>query len=162
MSNTFIRPIPFEECAQIWASKLWPGRTDIEPVSAMMYAPEADALQYDMRNMTLPAIFFGLYEDDRLVGVNSGHQCGDESFRSRGLWVDPAYRGKGHGIRLLCATIAYACAKKSTFIWSYPRLTSRATYESSGFSISSTWRASDTSDSNAYCILKFGDRNELR
>jgi RimJ/RimL family protein N-acetyltransferase len=121
----------------------------------MVYSPETVELKYDMRNMELPQVFFGLFFGGEMIGVNSGHVCGDGSFRSRGLWVDPIYRGYGFGIEILAATIAYADAIESTFIWSYPRLSSKKTYEAAGFTITSDWRASETSDSNAYCIKKF-------
>ena len=156
MSKTQIRAITFEQCSKIWAEKLWPGRKHIEPASAMVYAPENPEMQYDMRNMELPQVFLGLFIDDTIVGVNSGHFCGDKSFRSRGLWVDENFRHRGFGIQLLASTIAYARALQSPFIWSYPRFTSRKTYELVGFKITSNWRKSDTSDSNAYCILDLG------
>lgn len=154
MSRPQVKFITFEECADVWSTKLWPGRKDIEPASAMVYSPETVELKYDMRNMELPQVFFGLFFGGEMIGVNSGHVCGDGSFRSRGLWVDWIYRGKGLGIELLTSTIHYAHVMKSTFIWSYPRFTSRKSYEAAGFTITSDWRASDTSDSNAYCIKK--------
>ena len=150
--NTTVKFIHFEVCAQVWATKLWPGRTQIESASAMMYSPETEEFKYDMRNMDLPRTFIGLFEGDKIIGVNSGHACADKSYRSRGLWVDPVYRGRGLGVKLLAATIVQAMQYNSTFIWSYPRLTSKKTYENAGFTISSGWKASETSDSNAYCI----------
>lgn len=142
--------ISFDELYQIWDTKLWPGRTSkIEDRSAMVYLSD----EYDIRNMNLPVWFFGCLVDNRIIGVNSVHQCGDGSFRSRGLWVDNIHRGKGLGTLLLTKTVEIAKTNNCTFIWSFPRKSSCSTYTNAGFSISSEWVKSETSEANAYCKL---------
>lgn len=147
-----VKSITYDECRAIWFTHLWPGRGDIEHASAMLYAPHSQQYVYDVDNMKFTTDFCGLYCNDQLIGVNSGHPCADGSYRSRGLWVDPTYRGNGYGVILLKATIDLARRLNRRFIWSYPRETSRRTYEAAGFTITSGWTASDTSSSNAYCI----------
>jgi GNAT superfamily N-acetyltransferase len=112
---------------------------------------------YDMYNMSTVPTFFGYYINDDLVGVNSGHGCSDNMYRSRGLWVDPDYRGKGIGKQLLIATINQAKLEDATMIWSFPKHTSWKTYNSVGFELASDWQRSETSDENAYCILELNE-----
>jgi len=144
--------INFDDILSVWSTKLWPTRTStIESHSAMIYNSD----KFDTGNFLLPAWYYGLYEDNTLIGVNSGHLCTDGSTRSRGLWVDPEYRGKGYGKLLLCAIIHVAITADSKFLWSFPRKTSWHTYESAGFILTSEWSSSETSDANAYCYLTF-------
>lgn len=146
-----IKNISWEEILNIWTNNLWPNRISaIEPTSAMVYLSE-----YDINNMLSVPTFFGYVINETIVGVNSGHRCNDGSYRSRGLWVDPMYRKQGIGIKLLQATIDQGFKENTKFIWSYPRKTSWNTYAQAGFQLTSNWMASETSDSNAYCIKKF-------
>lgn len=149
---TMIETISYNECLTVWEQKLWPGRRGIGTISAMLYAPEQLEYKIDLTNLQFAATFFGLFDDGKLIGVNSGHKCADGSYRSRGLWVEPEFRGNGNGVKLLAATVQQAVTEDCSFIWSYPRLTSKKTYEAAGFTITSDWRSSDTSDNNAYCI----------
>jgi GNAT superfamily N-acetyltransferase len=145
-----IKSLFWEEILPIWKTQLWPNRISlIEPNSAMCYKSG-----YDMYNMSTTPTFFGYYINDILAGVNSGHSCSNGEYRSRGLWVFPEYRNKGIGKQLLLATIEQAKHEQADFIWSFPKRTSSKTYQSAGFVISSDWEPSETSDENAYCILK--------
>lgn len=141
-----------DQILEVWREYLWPGRQSaIETRSAMQYCSSA----YNMDNMSQPAVFLGIYgSNHQLVGVNSGHICADNSYRSRGLWVDPAHRGQGYGRALLIETIHHGAALDCNFVWSFPRKTSWNTYESAGFIRTSDWQASETSDQNAYCCLR--------
>lgn len=161
--------ITYEECLVIWKTKLWANRkSPIESHSAMAYMSE----RIDMKNFDLPVWFYGLYDIGprsilhtpvgpamfakhipQLVGVNSGHMCSDGSARSRGLWVNPDYKGKAYGKELLLTTIERARFEEATLIWSYPRKTSWSSYSKAGFRLASTWKASETSEANAYCFL---------
>lgn len=145
-----IREISFQQIREVWSNKLWPGRELIEPVSAMVYLQG-----YSMEHFNLPVIYYGIFEDNLLVGVNSGHLCSDNSFRSRGLWVDPTCRGKGYGIALLKRTVNYGRVLRCDFCWSLPRQTSWTTYEKVGFSRTTEWMSTDTSSANAYCRLDY-------
>jgi GNAT superfamily N-acetyltransferase len=142
-----IKIISWEEIRHIWHYHLWPERTSaIEPNSAMNYLNG-----YDINNMTFTPTFFGYFVNNNLVGVNSGHLCVDNSFRSRGLWVDNNHRGYGYGKALLEAAIKQAKLKSASYIWSFPRKTSWTTYKSVGFNKTSRWIKSDTSDANCFC-----------
>ena len=138
--------ITFLEIKSIWENELWPGRKDIEPVSAMLYLDG-----YSMKNFELPAFYFGIYDSTKLIGVNSGHLCDDGSFRSRGLWVDPNHRKNGLGVKLLQKTIDAGRRLNAPFCRSLPRKTSWPVYQKSGFVLTSDWIKTDTSDANAYC-----------
>ena len=133
----------------VWKNYLWPNRSSpIEPISAMCYLNG-----YDAANMASTPTFFGYIIDDRIVGVNSGHACPNQNnYRSRGLWVDPNYRGQGIGQQLLTATIKQGQQEGYRQIWSYPRRSSWPTYQAVGFVPASEWEVSETSEANAYCV----------
>lgn len=138
--------INFDEISPVWSNYLWINRTSpIEPLSAMCYLQG-----YDHINMTFRPVFFGYKVGDELAGVNSGHRCSDNSYRSRGLFVFPKFRGRGIAKKLLTACINQARNENATFIWSYPRKESANVYESAGFKITSNWELSELGY-NAYC-----------
>ena len=138
--------LTFDKIKTIWETKLWAGRALIEPQSAMLYLEG-----HSMDHFSLPVYYLGAIEDGKLVGVNSGHLCSDGSFRSRGLWVDPEYRGRGFGTALLKDTIARGEAMSAKYCWSFPRKTSWPSYERAGFYLTTEWKSSDTSEANAFC-----------
>lgn len=143
--------ITWEEILEIWSKHLWPDRSSvIESNSAMNYLGGID-----MANMRFTPTFFGFICNGALVGVNSGHNCSNGYYRSRGLWVSPGYRGWGIGRELLLATVEQAEIESSTAIWSYPRKSSWTTYKAAGFTLTTDWQASETSEANAYCFQKF-------
>ena len=145
-----IKEISWQEILPIWQNKLWPGRTSpVETNSAMKLLTG-----HDMYNMSTTSTFFGYIVDNQIVGVNSGHGCSDNTYRSRGLWVDPNYRNQGIGTKLLVATHEQGLAEGYSTTWSYPRLTSWTTYQRAGFELVGEWSASETSDSNAFAIIK--------
>lgn len=146
-----ITKISWNEIRNIWATHLWPTRiSPIEKNSAMCYLEGVN-----ISNMYTAPTFIGYRINGEIVGVNSGHKCSDNSYRSRGLWVNPEYRKQGIGTELLIETIAQALKENSIFVWSFPRESSWNTYKKAGFSLSSEWMPSETSESNAYCIKKF-------
>lgn len=98
--------------------------------------------------------YFALLVDDKIVGVNSGHTTPDNLYRSRGLWIEKEYRGKGLGVPLLTAGITKAQQLNCDGVWSFPRDTSQKTYEAAGFTITSDWIISDNDIKNAYCFKK--------
>jgi GNAT superfamily N-acetyltransferase len=142
--------LDWAEILNIWHNYLWPNRVSaIEPVSAMCFLNG-----HNMANMVSIPTFYGYIVNDKIVGVNSGHACPDQNnYRSRGLWVDPDYRGRGIGQQLLTATINQGLQEGYDQIWSYPRQTSWPTYLAVGFVLASAWETSETSEDNAYCIL---------
>ena len=144
--------ITWSQIQSIWQQYLWPDRISvIESVSAMCYLNG-----YDMKNMESTPSFFGYVVDNTVIGVNSGHACPlNSSYRSRGLWVNPLHRNRGIGQALLNATIKQGQLEGYTMIWSYPRQSSWKTYQSVGFTLTSDWTPSETSDANAYCLGEF-------
>lgn len=143
-----IKKILFEQIHEIWKNNLWPNRkSKIETNSAMNFLNG-----YDMNNMKTNSTFFAYIIDDKIVGVNSGHLCGDSSYRSRGLYVFPTSRNLGIGKKLLLETIAQAKRENAKFVWSYPKQSSWKTYSSAGFTLMSDWHQSEL-DINAYCKL---------
>lgn len=146
-----IRVIDFQTILPVWRDDLWPGRVSaIETHSAMLHS----TTEHSMENFQQRVWFFGAYVDETLVGVNSGHICVDQTVRSRGLWVNSAFRGSGFGKALLQATIDKARWIKAPAIWSYPRKTSWPTYASVGFKLTSEWSKSETSEANAFCYME--------
>jgi GNAT superfamily N-acetyltransferase len=146
-----IEIIQWSDILPIWQQELWPERkSPIQPVSAMCLGRT-----YDMNNMLTTPTFFGFVKNDRILGVNSGHSCpGSNSYRSRGLWVNPRYRGQGIGQSLLQAAIEQGRKEGRTTVWSYPRKSSWPTYAAVGFKLESDWGPSETSDQNAYCAIR--------
>ena len=142
-----IRKIKFDDILHVWSNLLWPTRTSkIESNSAMCLLGG-----YDMYNMTTEPTFFGYWLNGDIIGVNSGHMCKDNHYRSRGLYVKENFRGLYIGRDLLLATIEQGRSESASLCWSYPRQTSWNAYKSAGFTLVSDWEASETSDSNAYC-----------
>jgi GNAT superfamily N-acetyltransferase len=129
-----VQQITFEQILPIWKNKLWPNRVSkIETHSAMTWPSSHPNQPYDMNAFNYPIYFFGSYKNDRLIGVNSGHLTSPTEFRSRGLWVDPEFRGMGLAKQLLEKTIQQAIQSNASLIWSLPRITSLDTYHSVEF-----------------------------
>jgi len=141
-----ITHISFEEILPIWRDFLWPNRTSsIDSHSAMDFKGG-----YDLQNMVSTPTFFGYTIDNKIIGVNSGHMCRDNSYRSRGLWVFPKHRGNQIGKQILIATIQQGITEGADYVWSYPKDTSWKTYNSAGFELASDWEKSENG-TNAYC-----------
>lgn len=129
-----VKQITFQEILPIWQDKLWPNRVSkIETHSAMTWPYTHINQSYDMNIFSYPATFFGIYDQDKLIAVNSGHLTTDTEYRSRGLWVDPEYRGMGLAHMILLATIDQAKQENAQMIWSIPRLSALSAYERVGF-----------------------------
>jgi GNAT superfamily N-acetyltransferase len=141
----------WKEIHNIWKTYLWPNRSSaIESTSAMCLLNG-----YDLANMQSTPTFYGYIINDFVIGVNSGHACPNQNnYRSRGLWVDPDYRGRGIAQQLLTATINQGLTERYNQIWSYPRQSSWRTYQAVGFKLLSAWKPSETSEANAYCLYQ--------
>ena len=136
----------FDEVFPIWRNFLWPDRTSvIEKHSAMLFLTG-----FDLKNFEYEPTFLCYLIKDTVAGINSGHKCCDGSYRSRGLYVFPEYRGKGIGTLLLKETASQAARENCSFIWSYPRQSSWSTYLSAGFVLASNWLESEN-NINAVC-----------
>lgn len=129
-----VQQITFQEILPIWQNKLWPNRVSkIETHSAMTWPYTHPVQPYSMDVFNYPATFFGIVDQDKLIAVNSGHLTTQQEYRSRGLWVDPDYRGMGLAQRILLATINQAKKEEAKMIWSIPRLTALPAYDRVGF-----------------------------
>lgn len=151
-----IRAITFDEILPIWKYQLWPNRQSKIETHSVMTWPLTKTQQYDMNIFRYPAYFFGMFENNTLVGVNSGHKTSDNEFRSRGLWVDPVFRNQGIASKLLRHTIDIAKITGATMIWSMPRLSALSVYERCGFVV----YGEEVHDGvefgpNIYCMYRF-------
>lgn len=144
-----IKHITYETLLEVWLIELWKDRVDIESRSAMTVDGG-----YDMANMNCPLICYALINEENIVGVNSVHICGDNTMRSRGLWVHPTFRGRGLGKILLRYAEHLTAEHKCDLLWSFPRKTSWPAYFNSGFERISEWTKSDTSPENAFAVLR--------
>lgn len=142
-----LRKISFEEILRVWSNFLWKERqSPIEKNSAMVYLGGID-----ISNMDFTPTFIAAIESNRIIGVNSGHLCKNNGYRSRGLFVHENYRRNNIGTLLLSETIEIAKKEKAKYVWSYPKQTSWKTYQKAGFVLSSPWEVSELGF-NAYCI----------
>jgi GNAT superfamily N-acetyltransferase len=106
-----------------------------------------------------PAAFIGGFvegEPEQLVAVNSVHLAERFMARSRGLWVDPTYRGRGYGTTILNATNTLARVMGAEAIWTFPRKTSIHSYEEAGFKRMSSWLDHGEFGPNCYAICFLG------
>ncbi len=82
---------------------------------------------------------FGIYQDDRLVGVASIFYDANPDFiqtsqwRIRGMAILPEFQGKGMGQQLLQACIEHAKKNRGNIIWCKARATAVIFYEKFGF-----------------------------
>jgi len=133
------KEITFEECCKAWKI-MWPARNPLPTHSTWNWsmdeciveqhqlAPYMIGIDKDIYNYN--ATYFGVYIDNKLVGVNSGHQTSEQTYRSRGLWVHPKYRGRKIAILLLKHTIK---ASNGLYAWTCPRKESEYAYRAVGF-----------------------------
>lgn len=145
----------FETILPVWAEKLWPGRTSaIEPISAMTWPYEGCPDPIDMDIFNYEPTFWAVYDGDRIVGVNSGHRTTDWQYRSRGIWVDPEYRGKGIANLLFTCLENQARVEGCEMIWSIPRKTALTAYTKFGFETVGDFIETETADENIYAVKR--------
>lgn len=143
--------ITFDEILPIWKDKLWPGRESaIEPMSAMTWPYEGDPKPIDMSIFEYEPMFWGVYIDNKLIGVNSGHRTTDQAYRSRGIWVDPAQRGKRISQTLFALLTHQAQIEGCDMVWSIPRKSALQAYTNAGFQTVGDFIETETSEANIY------------
>jgi len=128
-----VKQIDWKIIEDVWTTKLWKGRVSpIKPTNGLLYKGGYDRGIEDNK-----PTFFGVYDGDILVGVNSGHAAEQTErgnyYRSRGIYVFPDYRGKGIANMLLSATEQQALAENCNYLWSIPRKQSIRAYTYFGF-----------------------------
>lgn len=143
--------ISFEDILPIWENKLWPNRESaIEGVSAMTWPYEGNPEPIDMSIFDYQPTFYGVFMDNKLIGVNSGHRTTDTQYRSRGIWVDPDYRKRGVAQLLFVLTEHQARIEKCEMMWSIPRKTALTAYTKFGFTTVGDFIVTETADANIY------------
>ena len=143
--------ISFEDILPIWENKLWPNRESaIEGVSAMTWPYEGNPEPIDMNIFDYQPTFYGVFMDNKLLGVNSGHRTTDTQYRSRGIWVDPDYRKRGVAQLLFVLTEHQARIEKCEMMWSIPRKTALTAYTKFGFTTVGDFIVTETADANIY------------
>jgi GNAT superfamily N-acetyltransferase len=146
-----IERLTFEQIFDVWNNELWPDRqSPIETHSAMTWPFEGNPQPIDMNIFTYTPTFWGMFIDNKLIGVNSGHKTSDTQYRSRGIWVDPEYRGKGLAQYLFTITEHRAILEKCNMIWSIPRKTALSSYTNYGFDTVGDFIKTETSEANIY------------
>lgn len=146
-----IKEIDWETIERVWRYNLWPGRVSaIEPYSAMRFMDD----KYDVSYAFLHRKFLGGFVDDKLIAANSLHLAETYMARSRGLWVDPEYRGHGYGFRMLMETNEKAEEMGAEAIWSFSRKSSIKTYELALYTRTSSWMDHGEFGPNAYVICR--------
>jgi len=154
-----VKEITFEDILEGW-KQLWPDRKDTPNVSTWTLMKECffydnvvivkDMIDHDINIKTTEDVnYYGVYENEKLIGVNSGHKTCQISWRSRGLWVHPDYRGRRISKMLLNAVVDSA---DTQYVWSVPKTASIKSYESIGF-IKRSDEIVTTQDKNYIVIL---------
>lgn len=149
------RKISFDQILSVWQTELWPNRqSDIETHSAMTWPYSWPETEIDMEIFNYDATFFGVFSKQQLIGVNSGHKSSEVEYRSRGIWVDPAFRKTGVSQILFGMTEDQAMAEGCEMIWSIPRKTALKAYTKFGFMTVGDYFNTETSDSNIYVLKR--------
>ena len=143
-----IEKIKYEDILDLW-SILWPTRTN-NTHSNMRYKDTA----FPKITELYAATYWGYFDSNTLVGVNSGHSSSLLHYRSRGLYVLPEYRKKGIATQLLQEVIKQGKTENRKLCWSLPRKEAIDAYLSVGFNQDSTWFETETSEQNCYVIKK--------
>ena len=147
--------ISFEQILSVWKNELWPDReSPIETHSAMTWPYSWPEKEIDMEIFNYDATFFGVFSKQKLIGVNSGHRSSEVEYRSRGIWVDPAFRKTGVAQLLFDMTQDQAESEGCEMIWSIPRKTALPAYTKFGFMTVGDYFGTETSDANIYVIKR--------
>lgn len=156
MADITLTTLTFEQIKVVWETKLWPDRkSPIEPISMIGFIEPYLPTNIDMSiaEIEQTPLFVGAYDGDRLVGVNSGFRTSTDHYRSRGLYVDPDYRGKGIAQRLLREVFVEALFLHCPIVWSMPRGVARQAYFKAGFEQCSKWFDKDV-EYGPNCFVK--------
>lgn len=162
-----IKKIGWEQTRDMW--KMHMPNMSIEPTSAMT-CPRSIVLNdnyeqqeidtYDLQNQNFTPTFWGAFDNDLLIGVNSGHMTLYNLYRSRGLYVEEKYRGQGIARKLLLKTISQAYFENAIGIWSYPSWTAWKSYATVGLILAGDefnfqWQENDQGQMNSKALRVF-------
>lgn len=145
-----LKQITFSEIKYIWLNYLWLDRkSPIKPTNGLLLG---GGWIKDIESNT--PTFWGIFDNDKLIGVNSGHKAENNMYRSRGIYVFPEYRGQGIAQKLLKATEEQAKKENCSKIWSMPRESSLKTYLKFGFKLYSDNQAVGMEFGPNYYVIK--------
>ena len=125
-----VKEITYSDILPCW-KKLW-AREKYDPFVKMCYK------NISCKVIQKPKVtFFGLIDNEEIVGCNSGfiNNIIEEKvyYRSRGLYIDSKYRGKGYSKLLLNSTFNQAKLENADYCWSLPKKSALKAYTSIGF-----------------------------
>ena len=130
----------FEEIYPVWDNKLWPGRiSKIKPMSILYWEMPTKIIKDSSIFEKYPSTFWVVKDEEKIIGVNSGFRTDEKVYRSRGLWVDPAYRRQGISQILLWQAILQGKKEECHWIWSMPRKSALPAYQKIGFKKRGKW-----------------------
>ena len=133
----------FEEIYPIWHDKLWPGRiSKIKPIS-ILYWQMPNKIIKDSLIKKYSSTFWVVKDNKKIIGVNSGFRTDEKVYRSRGLYVDSAYRRQGISQILLRQAILQGKKEECHWIWSMPRKSALPAYQKVGFKKRGKWLDED-------------------
>ena len=125
-----ISKVDFDIILEVWKQQLWPNRkSEIRPLNSMQFLGGIDMSIYEKY---VPS-FWAVFDNDNIIGVNSGFATNDISYRSRGIFVWPDYRRKGVAQLLFDQIDKQATHENKTVCWSIPRKTALPAYEKAGY-----------------------------
>ena len=130
----------FEEIYPIWHDKLWPGRiSKIEPMSSLYWFFPNKIIKDNSIFESYSPTFWVVKDNEKIIGVNSGFRTDEKVYRSRGLYVDSAYRRQGISQILLRQAILQGKKEECHWIWSMPHKTTLPVYQKIGFKKRGKW-----------------------
>ena len=166
-----IKKITWEQTRDMWEMHM--PNMSIEPTSAMT-CPVSIVLDdnyehqiidtYDLQNQNFTPTFWGAFDNELLIGVNSGHMTLYNLYRSRGLYVEEKYRGHGIGQKLLLKTISQGYFEKAIGVWSYPNRNAWMSYHNTGFILlgeefNFDWTINEQEQMNSKAVRVFDRKN---
>ena len=130
----------FEEIYPIWHDKLCLGRiSKIKPMSSLCWRLPNKIVKDGSIFESYSPTFWVVKDNEKIIGANSGFKTSDKVYRSRGLYVDPAYRKQEISQILLRQAILQGKKEECHWIWSMPRKTTLPVYQKVGFKKRGKW-----------------------
>jgi len=128
-----VKELTFKQIHKVWSECLWKTRTSpIKEVSSMKFLGG-----YDMNVYNQIPLFVGIFYENNIVGVNSGHIVNEFEYRSRGLWIAEPHRRNGLTYFLFEKIFEHAKNNNIAIVWSLPKVSAVDVYIKNGFTISS-------------------------
>ena len=130
----------FEEIYPIWHDKLCLGRiSKIKPMSSLCWRLPSKIVKDGSIFESYSPTFWVVKDNEKIIGANSGFRTSDKVYRSRGLYVDLAYRKQEISQILLRQAILQGKKEECHWIWSMPHKTTLPVYQKIGFKKRGKW-----------------------